>query len=162
MKVGLIADTHDNLEAVEKAVELFNSEGVEHVLHAGDLVSPFTADKFADLEAEFHFVWGNNEGELLHTRTKLKELGVEAPGEFKSLELDGKKIALLHGESEEIVDALAGSEKYDVVVRGHTHEPGIEENPLVINPGPASGYLSDRQTVAILDTKKMQAEILEI
>lgn len=162
MKIGLIADTHDNLEAIERAVEFFNEEGVEHVLHAGDLVSPFAASKFADLDSEIHYVWGNNEGDRSHTRSKFEEIGVEPAGEFASLEIGGRRIALLHGTSEEIVDALAESGKYDVVVRGHTHNPGIRENPLVINPGAASGYLSDNRTVALLDLEDMRAKIVEL
>lgn len=162
VKIGLIADTHDNQEAAEKAVELFNQEEVEHVLHAGDLVSPFTASKFANLDAEFHFVWGNNEGDRIFTTKKLKDINAEPAGEFQSLSLDGKNIALIHGENEEVVDALAESEKYDAVVRGHTHNPGVEEDPLVVNPGAASGYLCENRTVAILDTEKMKVEIKEI
>jgi putative phosphoesterase len=61
LKIGMMSDTHDRLEAVKKAVELFNSERVEHVLHAGDLVSPFVAPKFKELKAKLHYVWGNNE-----------------------------------------------------------------------------------------------------
>ena len=37
-KIGIMSDTHDRLDAVEKAIDLFNREKVEHVLHAGDLV----------------------------------------------------------------------------------------------------------------------------
>lgn len=162
MKLGIMADTHDNLEPTEDAVDFFNEEGVEHVLHAGDLVSPFTANKFSDLDAELHFVWGNNEGDLFHCRSNLEEVGADLCGDFASLTFDGERIALLHGENEEIVEALAESEKFDVVVRGHTHEPEIREDPMVINPGPASGYLSDRRTVALLDTEEMSPEIVEI
>lgn len=162
LKIGLMADTHDNLRATERAVELFNTEEVEHVLHAGDLVSPFVVDKLSNLESKLHFVWGNNEGDRLHIRAKLEEIGVRPLGEMASLKLGGRRIALLHGVHEEVVDALAESQKHDVVVRGHTHRPEIRENPLVINPGAASGYLSDRQTVALLDTEEIQAEIVEI
>ncbi len=162
MKIGLMADTHDNLEATERAVTLFNEQQVGHVLHAGDLVSPFTASKFLDLEPRFHFVWGNNEGDRLHALKKLEEVAGDSIDEFLALELDGLKIALLHGTNEKVVDALAESKKFDVVVRGHTHEPEIREDPLVINPGTASGYLADRKTVAVLDTEKKDAEILSL
>ena len=36
-KIGIMSDTHDRLDAVEKAIDLFNREKVEHVLHASDL-----------------------------------------------------------------------------------------------------------------------------
>ncbi|MFW5911853.1 MAG: metallophosphoesterase [Candidatus Hadarchaeota archaeon] len=162
MKIGVIADTHDNQESVAAAVEFFNSEGAEHVLHAGDLVSPFTASKFEDLKAKLHYVWGNNEGAREHVRRNLERIGTEVYGNFASLKLDGCKIAMLHGEHEEVVEALAESDRYDVVVRGHTHDPGVDKKKMVINPGPASGYLQDNRTVALLDTEDLEAEIMEI
>jgi len=119
-------------------------------------------ERLSKLEAELHYVWGNNEGDRNHIRENFKEIGVEPAGEFTSLELDGRKIALIHGKNEDIVDALAESENYDVVVRGHTHSPQVQKDPLVINPGATSGYLSDKKTVALLDTEEMEAEIVEI
>lgn len=157
-----MADTHDNLNATEKAIGFFNGKGVEHVLHAGDLISPFTAGKFSDLEAEFHYVWGNNDGDYIHTNSKLEEIGAEPGKEFKSLEIDGVKIALLHGTDRDIIDSLAKNQKFDLVVRGHTHESEIQEDPRMINPGPTSGYLAGRQTVAVFDTDKMKGEIFEL
>lgn len=157
-----MSDTHDNLESVELAVNFFNESKVEHVLHAGDLISPFVAGEFSDLNSELHFVWGNNEGDRHHTRSKFEEIGISPEGEFSSLNLDGLNIALLHGKNEEIVQALAESENYDVVVRGHTHVAKIEKNPLVVNPGATSGYLTDRRTIALLDTNTMNTRIIEI
>ncbi len=162
MKIGIMADTHDNLNATEKAIGFFNGKEAEHVLHAGDLISPFTAAKFSDLEAEFHYVWGNNDGDKIHTNSKLEQIGAERGEEFKSLEIGGLKIALLHGTDEEIVDSLSKNQKFDLVVRGHTHEPEIREKPLVINPGPASGYLAERQTVAVFDTEEREGKIFEL
>ncbi len=162
VKIGLMSDTHDRLEAVEKAVKFFNKAGVEHVLHAGDLVSPFVAPKFANLNAKLHFVWGNNEGDRTHVQTKFGEIGVEPLGEFAALELGGRKIALFHGKNEDVVNAVAKSGLYDAVVRGHTHEAGVKEEPLVINPGEVCGYLSGRQTVALFDLEELRAEIVKI
>lgn len=162
MKIGIIADTHDNQKAVEKAVDFFNSEGIKQVLHVGDLVSPFTADKFEDLNGKLHYVWGNNEGARHHIRKNLESIGAELHGDFASLEFDSCEIAMLHGENEEVVDVLAESERYDVVIRGHTHEPGVKKDGRVINPGPASGYLSDARTVAILNTDDLKVKISRI
>lgn len=162
MKIGIMADTHDNQEAVEEAVDFFNSGKIEQVLHAGDLVSPFTATKFEDLEGTLHFVWGNNEGARHHIRLNMQDIGANIYGDFASLEFDGCKIAMLHGENEKIVEALAESDSYDVVVRGHTHNPGMESGGKVVNPGPASGYLSNSRTVAVLDTEDSKVEIIRI
>ncbi|MDI6642553.1 MAG: metallophosphoesterase [Candidatus Hodarchaeaceae archaeon] len=163
MKIGLMADTHDRIDAVERAIEFFNKAEVEHVLHAGDLVSPFVAPKFSKLKAKLHYVWGNNEGDKEFITVKFGELGVKPLGNFASLELRGRKIALLHGTHEEIIDALVKSGSYDVIVRGHTHRAGISgQKPLLINPGEVCGYLSGRRTVAMLDPKELRAEIVEL
>jgi hypothetical protein len=158
-----MADTHDRLEAVEKAVGFFNRERVEHVLHAGDLVSPFVASKFKALKAKLHYVWGNNEGDRGHVRSKFGELGIEPLGDFAALELEGRRIALLHGTQQVIVDSLAKSGLFDVIIRGHTHRAEvIEGKTLVINPGEVCGYLSGRQTVALLDPAELSAKIMEL
>jgi len=162
VKIGIIADTHDNLSAAEKAVNFFNNRDVDHVLHAGDLISPFVVEKFSKLEADFHYVWGNNDGSRIHINSKLEEMGADSGKEFESLELDAIKIALLHGTEEDIVESLAKDSEFDLVVRGHTHETEIREDPHLINPGPASGYLAEEKTVAIFDTEKMKGDIFEI
>jgi len=163
MKIGLMSDTHDRIDAVERAIDFFNRAGVEHVLHAGDLISPFVAPKFAKLRARLYYVWGNNEGDREFIRVKFGELGVKPLGNFASLKLDGRKIALLHGTHEDIVEALLKSGTFDVVVRGHTHRAEIREGgTLLVNPGEVCGYLSGRQTVAMLDLAELHAEILEL
>lgn len=163
MRIGLISDTHDRLESIKKAVDLFNAERVKLVLHAGDLVSPFTAASFKPLKARLHIVWGNNEGDRELIRERFSEIGAQLLGEFAVVELAGRKIALLHGTDQRLVDAVVRSGLFNVVVRGHTHRAEISEGEvLLINPGEACGYLTGRQTVALLDPKRLSAEIVEI
>jgi uncharacterized protein len=35
MKIGIISDTHDDIENVQEAIEIFNKVKVEYVIHAG-------------------------------------------------------------------------------------------------------------------------------
>ena len=69
------------------------------------------------------------------------------------IEIGGIKIAIIHGKDEKIVNALAKSGEYNVVIRGHTHKPDIRKigTVIIINPGEACGYLSDKRTIAIFD-----------
>jgi len=158
-----MSDTHDRLDAVDKAIELFNMEKVEHVLHAGDLVSPFVAPRFSKLKAKLHYVWGNNEGDREFTTVKFAEIGVKPLGNFAALGLGGRKIALLHGTHEAIVKALVESGSFDVVVRGHNHRAQIHEGKtLLVNPGETCGYLTGRSTVALLDLTTLKGKIIEI
>lgn len=163
MMIGAMSDTHDRLDAVNTAIGFFNSQEVTDVLHAGDLVSPFVAPLFARLKAKLHFVWGNNEGDHDFIKVRFADIGVSPLGDFAVLQLGGKKIALLHGIHQEIVDSLIDSGRYDLVVRGHSHRAEvIEGKTLVVNPGEVSGYLTGRQTVALIDLDKMQAQIAEL
>jgi uncharacterized protein len=163
MIIGAMADTHDRLDAVSQAIAFFNSQDVTDVLHAGDLVSPFVAPLFARLKAKLHFVWGNNEGDHDFIKVRFARIGVRPLGDFAALQLGGKRIALLHGIHEEIVDSLIASGRYDLLVRGHTHKAEIAEGEtLVVNPGEVCGYLTDHQTVALIDLQEMRGQIVEL
>ena len=163
MMIGAMADTHDRLDAVSKAISFFNSQQVTDVLHAGDLVSPFVAPLFSELKAKLHYIWGNNEGDHEFIKVRFADIGVTPLGDFAALELGGKKIALLHGTHQEVVDSLIDSGHYYLVVRGHSHRAEIiESKALVVNPGEVCGYLTGRQTVALIDLDKMQGRVVEL
>jgi hypothetical protein len=158
-----MSDTHDRLDAVEKAIDFFNCQNLREVLHAGDLVSPFVAPRFSKLKAKLYYVWGNNEGDRELIRVRFGEIGITPLGNFAKFELAGRKIALLHGTEEDIVNSLIESGLYDIVIRGHTHRAEvIRGKTLLVNPGEVCGYLSGHQTVAILDLTEMDAEIIEL
>lgn len=153
MKIGVVSDTHDNLESVRNAVRIFEDEGVEKVIHCGDIISPFTAELF-DREFEFHAVRGNNDGEW-DLKNTVEEFG-EFYNNVAELEVDGEKIAAYHGTEEKIVEGLVSMD-YDYVLRGHTHkrkkklhEGSVEINPGGIElPGQDEGF-----SVAIIDLEK--------
>jgi putative phosphoesterase len=152
------------MNAIRKAVEFFNEKGVKAVLHAGDLVSPFTARAFKELKPKLYFVFGNNDGDKVTLTKRFEEIVAISCGNFGDLTIDGLHIALLHGTNEALVKALAKSGEFDVVVRGHTHEPGVKivEGVTVINPGESSGVLSGKATVAIIEIANLNVEITEL
>jgi len=165
MKIGAISDSHDHLDNARKAVEIFNEKEVEYCFHAGDIVSPFMAPKvFKEFEGKFIGVYGNNDGELLGLKDKFAEINGEIKGAQTSIELDGKKIALFHMLDSAIFEALIQSNKFAVIISGHTHEVSIKKigNSLVINPGEACGYLTGKATAAIIDLKSMKAEMITL
>lgn len=165
MLVGLIADTHDCLPMVDKAIKKMNDEGVGLVLHAGDYVAPFVIPRFKELKARLIGVFGNNDGdrELLKRRFSEHE-GLEIRGNFTEIVVDSVNIALLHGSEEELLKALIKSESFNVIVHGHTHKAEIckKGKTLVINPGEVCGYLTGKATVAILDTESREAKIIQL
>ena len=184
MKVGIVSDTHDEETAISKAVKIFNAEGVEVVIHAGDFVAPFTVRSFKMLKAPLIGVFGNNDGDKVLLKQMYKDNGVgelhEDPHEF---ELGMKKMIVTHRPM--IVNTLATSGIYDVVIYGHTHKSVIKryqhlnkhryqyqssnentggdacEEAWLINPGECCGYITGRRTIAILDLEE-EARIVEL
>lgn len=165
MLIGIVSDTHDRLEAIDRVVERLNDAGVELVLHAGDFVSPFVLPRLFALNAPVVGVFGNNDGDrtLLLRRAGERE-HFRLCREYEVLEAGGKRILLAHGADAELLDRIAATGCFDLVVRGHTHRAGVtwQGRTLVVNPGEVCGYIAGRSTIAVLDTKTMEAEIVEI
>lgn len=156
-----MSDSHDHLGGILAAVELFNGEKVELVVHAGDLISPFTAAAFDKLRAPLEAIFGNNDGERRGLRAAYAKLC--ALEDFKELEVDGRKIAVIHGTNQALVDALTESRKYDLVIRGHTHQMEVEEGEtMIINPGETCGYVSGVKTVILLNTIDLSWETVQL
>jgi len=165
MKIGIFSDSHDNIPKIIDAVNYFNSENVEKVFHAGDICSPFIAPKaIANLKCPYVGVFGNNDGDYVFLLKKFTEIKAEISGQLLRSEIDGKKIFMIHHLDEPVIDSIAKGNEFDLIIRGHTHQPVVrkKENTLIINPGETCGYLTGKCTIAILDTNKMDAKIIEI
>jgi uncharacterized protein len=157
--IGIMSDTHDNIDAIRKAVKIFNDKDLDLIIHAGDLISPFTAKEFQKLNPELVAVYGNNDGEREGLKSAYKDFCILE--DFKEISVEGWKFAVIHGTNPAIVDSLAQAGKYDVVVRGHTHKMEIlNGETMVINPGEVCGYISGEKTVVILDTDDLGFEVL--
>ncbi|MBU6998573.1 MAG: metallophosphoesterase [Theionarchaea archaeon] len=161
MLIGIMADTHDRLTRVRKALSIFREEGIITILHAGDFISPFTIPLFSDFEV--YGVLGNNDGERKGLFNAFSSIHGTLREYFVTAQLDSTNVCITHGHIPELLALILKSGLYDVVITGHTHEPEIREGtPIVINPGECCGYLSDRSTIAVFDTQKKKGEILEI
>lgn len=164
MIIGIMADTHDRLPLVDKAVRMLNEEEADLVLHAGDYIAPFVIPRFRRLKAKFIGVFGNNDGERIGLKMKFREINAEIHGNFAEVTVDGLRITLMHGSEEELLRSLINVESHDIIIYGHTHEAKTyrKGKTLVINPGEVCGYLTERSTIALLDSQTKQARIIEL
>ena len=164
MIVGLISDTHDRLPYIKSAVERLNEVGVELVLHAGDYVAPFVVTYFQPLRARLVGVFGNNDSMKGTLTSMFSKLGFKVGGSFRHLELDGRKVALVHGDEDELLKALIDSNYYDIVVYGHVHraETFVKGKTTAVNPGEVCGYLTGTSTIAVLDTKTLEVKTISL
>lgn len=151
MRIGIFADVHDHLDNLRHAVQQFNSEKVELVLFAGDLVSTIAVPPLRNLQAPLVACFGDNEGNKIGLRAGFAIVGEINEPPIELATSDGTRIVLAHMRRQ-----LRGLDAdYDIAVFGHTHKPRIERDAvgrLLINPGETSGWSFGRPTIAILDT----------
>jgi putative phosphoesterase len=161
MLIGVISDTHDQLGALDKAIAYLRKKQVEHVLHAGDFIAPFSVKKLADLRCPVTAVYGNNDGERNGIRSAFAEWGT-VHARVARIELGERRILMVH--EPDFVEEAAASGLYDVVIHGHTHEVGTREagGALIINPGSTGGVPDVPPTCVILDLEKLKAKVHQL
>lgn len=159
MILGIISDTHDHLDNLRNAIDIFIQKGVEHIIHAGDFTSPFTARVLMEFKGGFTGIFGNNDGDKL-LLSKVYEGKIHPQPHI--INLHNKNIVIMHEPT--VVQAIAESGHYDIVIYGHTHKASVKNinKTLVINPGEAGSWLYGKATVAVVNLESMTAEILQV
>ncbi|KJR40252.1 Uncharacterized protein MCHI_003849, partial [Candidatus Magnetoovum chiemensis] len=149
MLVGIMSDTHDNMDNLRKAVRIFNNSKVSIALHAGDFTSGFTFRVLKDLDAEFIGIFGNNDGDVFFLSKMSSNRIYKQPYQ---LIIEDKKIIMIH--EHHLVEPLCASSRYDILIYGHTHTAKIEKinNTLTINPGECCGWLHENPSIALTAT----------
>lgn len=158
MRVGIIADTHDDTGVVDQAIDVFHNRGVQTVIHCGDITTPETARRFDTFE--FHAVLGNNDephAEALAETIAGFGNGSAFHGLFADLEFAGRRFGVLHGVVERAVYEYAEEGSYDYVLHGHYHEQTESRvgGTTVINPGA-------HRSVAILEPHPGRVEFVPL
>ena len=159
MLIGIMSDSHDNIPNIKKAVNKFNELQIEHLYHAGDIVSPFTFNNFKNLNCPIDFVFGNNDGEELYLIEKFKGKAVFHKHLYE-FTIDDKKFIMMHEPNN--IEYLFQKQVYDVIIYGHTHKLDIRKNDktLLINPGESCGILSGDSTILTLDTSTLEYSVI--
>jgi putative phosphoesterase len=160
MRLGIISDTHGHVELTRPAVRMFESLGVETVLHCGDIGSMAVVELFAAWPT--HLVFGNCDERLDAFAAAIRAAGQTCHGLFGDLELDGVRIALLHSHERRRFREAIDSGDYRLICYGHTHVAAIDPRggTLVVNPGAI--YRADPHSVAIVDLPAVDATIIEL
>lgn len=164
MKFAIVSDTHDNMANLNKVIDFLNAQGIDLMLHCGDICNQQTID-----EAEKHF-----NGKLLFVKGN-GDYELENYEDMMEIDAGGKKVAFIHYP--ELAKKLAESGKYDLVFYGHTHRPWEETlvversslqgkkvgNCRLVNPGELAGQRY-KPCFAIYDTEtdKLELKILEL
>lgn len=160
MKIGIISDTHEEIEKVEKVINILKEKGCSELIHCGDLCAPFMIEEIAKFKGKVHCILGNVGDEWM-TSEKARKFSVNYQRDLLELEIDGKKIAVHHYP--QIAEALAKTGKYNVVFYGHNHIPKKEKlgNCWLVNPGEILGW-KGKPKFAIYDTELNEIKYFEL
>jgi putative phosphoesterase len=161
MRVGIMADIHDNVDNLRHAIGLFNALECGAVLLAGDFVSPLVVPSMRRFTCPVIACYGDNDGNQIGIAGGMKIVGTLGYPPMCWKSRDGVKFLIAH-QLDELRSLIEGS---DVIVFAHTHRPSIatdRHGRVFINPGEVGGWMFRKPTVAIFDTESRVAEILNL
>jgi len=161
MLIGLMSDTHNDIEATKRAIAIFQSRGIKTIIHAGDITSPRMLQYLKDFVC--YIVLGN--GDLIDSEeidVKANELGMKSVDLKSEFELAGKNFLVFHGHDVPMYREAVASGKYNYIIKGHTHnfENYISNGCRIINPGAVYGH--DESSIAILDVEADKVEKINL
>ncbi|MDQ4073758.1 MAG: metallophosphoesterase [Thermoproteota archaeon] len=174
MNIGIISNTHDDIESTEKAIDIFNSVEAQYVFHAGDYIFPGIISLFKRLNNKTMFfgVRGNNDGEILGIVQQFNKLdNATYLNDFGKLTIESRDIGIYHGTNNALVKTLIESQLFDVLIFGHTHAIINEKTgkTLVLNPGSANKNLvskysnkGNKSFIIILQLENNDSQLIPI
>ena len=162
MRIGIISDTHDDLDNVTVALYHLASVGVDTVLHCGDVCGPDVVRVLAGFD-----VWvaqGNMDQNRGLAQAVGETLGQGRLAWFHRLTLTGYPLALIHGDNEEVLNNLISSGQYSYLLHGHTHQRRdvMVGRTRVINPGALGGDRGQLYSFCILDLGADEVRFVEL
>jgi hypothetical protein len=163
MLIAILADSHDHIPNLQRAVSLANREGAELLIHCGDLISPFMLPYLHAFHGEVHLIYGNNAGDqhLIASRCATVFDNIEHHGSHGTIVAGSFRIAFHHYPEIAREQALTGT--HDLVCYGHDHIFLVERlgSCLLVNPGDLLGKDAVPSFV-LLDTDDLSVRRLEV
>lgn len=147
-RIGVVSDTH--VPGVYRALpdSLWKAlDGCDQIIHAGDFDGWETYQLFKSRFPTTAVVGNKDDFRAFE----------EVP-ESRVLEIKGHRLGITHGKGpypglpQRVVQQWTGG-PVELIIFGHSHEPGILEiqGQKLLNPGSATDVLADRCTIALID-----------
>jgi putative phosphoesterase len=149
-RIGLISDTH----GLVRPEALKALEGVELIVHAGDIGKPEVLDRLQAI-APLAAIKGNNDTAPWARRIP----------EILDLHVKDRTLRVIHNVRDSDPNLRAAG--IDVVISGHSHKPSVQtrDNVLFVNPGSAGPRRFKLPvTIGLLDLglAEVKAEIIRL
>ena len=161
MRIGIVSDTHGNRQMVTHALAELRERGITTVLHCGDIDDPETVEMFRGFTT--HFVFGNCDVDKAALRAAMDDIGATLHDPFGNVELEGVKLAFLHGDNTILMHDVERSGYYDFLFYGHTHQAEEHQSgpTRVINPGALHRARPKTFVVLDLGSREVESVIVE-
>ena len=137
MRGIILSDSHDNLTNLRKVLDWAQKEGIDFLIHCGDICAPETLREIVEsFPGKIFVTLGNGDFEV----ERLLEFNSERVTVFEregSFEIEGVKVFISH-----YPEVVKNSEEdFRVGFFGHTHYPSLEmrEEKMILNPGNLAG-----------------------
>ena len=157
-RIAVVADSHDNLTLIKKAVAVIREGRADAIFHGGDFVAPFTAAGFRRADVPLYGVYGNNDGDRAALRRAYAPWGTLSPDPFR-FDFRGFRILLTH--KPRLAREAAATPGYDLIAFGHDHHVRVEcGDALVLCPGELCGWVTGRASIALVELGLSDVDIV--
>lgn len=163
MNLGILSDTHNNLQNLQIALDHLRSEGIDTIIHCGDL----TGVEVAQAMQGFHVICTLGNGDIASGEIRQTLAGLK-PENYTGMvyrgRIGGARIAATHGHMPGLVEELVRSGEFDYVFKGHSHQHKDEHigYTRLINPGALGGLRREERQFCILDLDSGKAAFIEL
>lgn len=160
MRLGIVSDSHGHVELTRPAVRMLESLDVQRVLHCGDIGSVAVVEMFAPWPTDF--VFGNCDHDHVALLAAIEAAGQTCHGAFGALEIEGRRIALLHSDDRRRFQEAVHNGEWDLICYGHSHVAAIEQHgpTLVVNPGAL--YRANPHSLAVIELPELLPTIVTL
>lgn len=162
MKLGVMSDTHNNVNNTQQALEVMRTHGVERIIHCGDISGPKIVEMFEGWRVDF--LLGNVDYDPGALREAVSALADATIGHEFREEIDGVRIAATHGHDEPLLRDLIHAGNHAFVFHGHSHRRRDEmvAGTRVINPGAVGGMRPQTRSVCVIDLETREVEFVTL
>jgi uncharacterized protein len=170
MIIGVMSDTHDDVNSVDASFELFRENNIDLLIHCGDWKSESTycyiINKAYKNNIPLYGVLGNRDSFDCIEFNFSPQVKIEK--EFLEFDVDGVLYGVYHGHQKNFLKKCIDCQKYKAIFTGHTHAPELKMvgEITVINPGSTTFSIPRQRdfigTIALYNTKENNVTILEL
>lgn len=160
MKLGILSDTHNQLDRTRRAVAMLREAGAEALVHCGDITRGEIVAACSLLPC--YYVLGNNDSDnVTELKAAIRETGGTCLMWSGELELAGRRIGITHGHDHtDVRTLLAGEPGY--LLSGHSHIACDERVGSVRRINPGALHRAAAFSVAVLDLATEELTFLPV